>query len=169
MQRGDSNPWTQRVSGNVPDGNGEGHSGKVYGVSNEPWASSILLKKKEQVNLSNACYYHVSPGPLPQAHWPLGCPHMPTVLCWDLCLSYKLCFKWGPHIQLQGPASNPSTDSSCLLSQEGSLTPPLEGTIPSLQAAHVLLCCTGIILNFVCVVHLCSSVYLEGTQYGFDD
>lgn len=107
--------------------------------------------------------------PSPKLTGPWCCPHMPTVLCWDLCLSYKLCFKWGPHIQLQGPASNPSTESCCLLSQEGSLTPPLEATIPTLQAAHVLLCCTGIILNFVCVVHLCSSVYLEGTQYGFDD
>lgn len=46
MQRGDSNPWTQRVSGNVPDGNGEGHYGKVYGAPNEPWGKQHLTQEK---------------------------------------------------------------------------------------------------------------------------
>lgn len=99
MQRGDSNPWTQRVSGNVPDGNGEGHSGKVYGVSNEPRASSILLKKKEQVNLSNACCYHVSPGPLPQAHWPLVLsPHANCALLRSLPFLHTILQMRSPHI-----------------------------------------------------------------------
>lgn len=127
MQRGDSNPWTQRVSGNVPDGNGEGHCGKVYGASNEPWGKQHLTQEKRTSQPVQCLLFphapctplpsSLTPGAVPTCQlcsaeisaFPMSCASndVPTYSCRDQLLTQH----WLQLSPFPGGFSDPSTES----------------------------------------------------------